>query len=191
MPAVLRESLLFPYTSGLTFVQGLQAAGGWQAVNDAFGKPPSSTEQVIHPDKYASAEEPVKVDLPKDLAKRLGTGWKTGVEDTLGEFQLKVWLANASGGTGAPTADAAVAGWGGDRVALLDGPDGATAVVISTTWDTAQDADEFASAARGAVGGLAGFGDVLAPVDGKTVTVVIGPTADIVGRVENALGLAG
>jgi hypothetical protein len=191
MPAVLRESLLFPYTSGLAFVQGLQAGGGWQAVNDAFGKPPASTEQLLHPDKYASGEAPVKVDLPTDLATRLGAGWKVGLEDTLGEFQLKVWLGNASGGKGAGGAGAAAAGWGGDRVALLDGPNGAAAVVISTTWDTPQDALEFASAADLAVGGLAGSSDVINPVNGKTVTVVIAANADLVGRIENVLGLAG
>jgi hypothetical protein len=191
MPAVLRESLLFPYTSGLNFVQGLQAVGGWKAVDNAFGKPPASTEQVLHPDKYASGEAPIKVDMPKDLAAGLGAGWKVGLEDTLGEFQLKVWLANASGGKGASVADAAAAGWGGDRVALLDGPDGATAVVISTTWDTPQDAVEFAAAADVAAGGLAGSSDAISPVDGKTVTVVIAPSADLVGRIENVLGLAG
>ena len=43
MPAILRESLLFPYLQGLTFVQGLQGSGGWPAVNEAFGRPPAST----------------------------------------------------------------------------------------------------------------------------------------------------
>lgn len=191
MPAVLRESLLFPYTSGLQFVQGLQAAGGWQAVNDAFGKPPASSEQILHPAKYAASEAPVAVDLPKDLATRLGAGWKAGLEDTLGEFSLKVWLANAAGGKGAATAAAASAGWGGDRALLLDGPNGATAVAISTTWDTAGDAAEFATAAGLVVDGLANPGGVLAPAGGKTVTVVIASSTDLVGRVENVLGLAG
>lgn len=191
MPAVLRESLLFPYTSGLSFVQGLQLPGGWQAVNDAFAKPPASTEQVLHPDKYAAGEAPVVVDLPDDLAKRLGAGWKVGLEDTLGEFQLRVWLANAGGGKAAANSLTAADGWGGDRVALIDGPAGATAVAMSTTWDTAADAAEFATAARLVVSGLADPGDVLAPTDGKTVTVVIASTTDLVGRVENVLGLAG
>jgi hypothetical protein len=191
MPAVLRESLLFPYTSGLTFVQGLQMSGGWQAVNDAFATLPATTEQIIHPEKYAAGEAGVVVDLPNDLAKRLGAGWKVGLEDTLGEFSLQVWLANAGGGKGASGAHAAAAGWGGDRVVLLDGPVGATAVAISTTWDTPTDASEFAATAKLVVGGLADPGDVLALVDGKTVTVVIATTADLVGRVENVLGLAG
>jgi hypothetical protein len=191
MPAVLRESLLFPYTSGLQFVQGLQATGGWTAVDDAFARPPASTEQVLHPDKYVANEAPLAVRLPKDLAARLGAGWKVGLEDTLGEFSLKVWLANAGGGKGAATSAPASAGWGGDRVALLDGPDGATAVAISTTWDTPADAAEFATAAGLVVDGLTQPGGVLAPAGGTTVTVVIASSADLVGRVENALGLAG
>jgi hypothetical protein len=145
----------------------------------------------MHPDKYADGEAPVVVDMPDDLAKRLGAGWTVGLEDTLGEFSLKVWLANAGGGKGAATAAAAAAGWGGDRAVLLDGPDGATAVAISTSWDTAADAREFETDARLVVGGLAKPGDVLASAGGKTVTVVIASSSDLVGRVENVLGLAG
>ncbi len=58
MPAVLRETLLFPYTGGLTFTQRLHAGGGWAAVDAAFAKPPASTEQVIHPEKYDSRRGP-------------------------------------------------------------------------------------------------------------------------------------
>jgi hypothetical protein len=190
MPTVLRESLLFPYTSGLRFAQRLQGIGGWEAVDAAFAKPPASTEQVIHPEKYDAAEAPIAVDLPDDLAVRLGDGWSVALEDTLGEFQLSIWLSDAGGGTLAGATEAA-AGWGGDRSAVLTGPDGATAVVIATEWDTAAEATEFATQARLVVGGLADPGDVVALVNGTSVTVVIASSADLVGRVENALGLAG
>ena len=190
MPSVLRESLLFPYTSGLTFTQRLHGFGGWDAVNAAFAKPPATTEQIIHPAKYDLGEKPITVDLPDDLAKRLGAGWSVGLEDTLGEFQLSLWLSDAGGGTLAGANEAA-AGWGGDRAAILDGPGGAVAVVIATEWDTAADASEFAIHARKVVGGLDDPGDVLALVDGTGVTVVIASTSDLVGQVENVLGLAG
>ena len=36
---------------------------------------PESTEQILHPEKYAADEGPVKVAMPVDLAARLGTGW--------------------------------------------------------------------------------------------------------------------
>jgi hypothetical protein len=76
-------------------------------------------------------------------------------------------------------------------VMLLDGPGGATAVAISSTWDTPADAAEFATAAGIVVDGLANPGDVLAPVGGKTVTVVVASSTDLVGHIENVLGLAG
>ncbi len=95
----------------------------------------------------------------------MGAGWSVGMEDTLGEFQLKLWLANAADGAATSQADAtkAAAGWGGDRVALLDGPGGATAIVISSEWDSASDAAEFATQAKLVVASLAGAGEVLAP----------------------------
>ncbi len=190
MPPVLRESLFFPYTAGLTFAQGLQASGGWEAVNAAFSRLPASTEQIIHPEKYTSDEAPIHVDIPDDLAAKMGSGWTTGLEDTLGEFQLKLWLAEA-GGAVASGAEEAAAGWGGDRTIILDGPDGAFAIVIRSEWDTPADAAEFAAKAESVVDGLANPGDVLALVDGTGVTVVIASDQDLVGRVENLLGLAG
>ena len=78
MPPLLRESLTFPYTAGLQFVSNARAAGGWAAVDALYAKPPASTEQVLHPEKYAAGEAPIKVAFPADLAKRLGTGWSVG-----------------------------------------------------------------------------------------------------------------
>ncbi len=193
MPAVLRESLLFPYTGGLTFTQRLHAGGGWPAVDAAFAKPPASTEQVLHPEKYDSDEIPIEVDLPDDLAGRMGTGWSLGMEDTLGEFQLKVWLANAADGAATEQGNAtqAAAGWGGDRVAVLYGPGGATAVVIESEWDSAVDAAEFATQAELVVSSLSGAGDVFTTVGGTKVSIVLAPSDDVVSRLSNVLGLAG
>ena len=92
MPAILRESLFFPYFQGASFVEGLFADGGWAAVDNAFSNPPASSEQILHPAKYAARELPIATALPADLAARLGTSWKSSLEDTFGEFQLGVWL---------------------------------------------------------------------------------------------------
>jgi hypothetical protein len=187
MPKVLQESLLFPYTAGLSFVQALQASGGWDAVNGAFRDPPASTEQVLHPEKYASHEAPVDVTLPADLPAKLGSGWTKGLEDTLGEFQLKVWLDQAGGGSGGPSADTAAAGWGGDRVMLLDGPNGARAIALKTAWDSAADASEFAAAAGPVVANL-GNGKVSPGSDGTTVTVLLGSSPQVTEKLRAALG---
>lgn len=192
MPAVLRESLMFSYTGGLNFTQRLQSGGGWAAVDAAFGKPPASTEQILHPEKYDSGEAPTVVDLPNDLAARMGSGWSLGLEDTLGEFQLKLWLANAAGGVATDQTDAtkAAAGWGGDRVAVLDGPGGVTAVALSSEWDTASDAAEFAAQAKLVVGSLTGAGTVVASNGGTRVLVILAPSNDAVDRLSSVLGPA-
>ena len=78
----------------------------------------------------------------------MGDGWAVALEDTWGEFQTAVWLR--SRGVGAEAQEAA-AGWGGDRLIVLNGPDGSWAVVMSSAWDTAADADAFAAAAQTAV----------------------------------------
>jgi hypothetical protein len=190
MPPILRESLLFPYVQGLSFVQGLQASGGWPAVNAAFARPPASTEQVLHPEKYASAELPIAVTLPKDLATKLGTGWKVAIEDSFGEFQLQVWLRGNSA-IDAGTANAAAAGWGGDRISLVNGPDGAWGVVLRTAWDTPADAAEFEAAATPLVKGLATPASLLPGAGGSERWVLIGSDAATLNRLAGALGLAG
>nr|MBA2300468.1 hypothetical protein [Chloroflexota bacterium] len=47
-PAILVESLLFPYTAGQAFVLPIQTAGGWKAVDALYDDLPSSTEQILH-----------------------------------------------------------------------------------------------------------------------------------------------
>jgi hypothetical protein len=190
MPPVLRETLLFPYIQGLSFVQGLQAAGGWKGVDDAFAKPPASTEQILHPEKYASGEQPVPVTLPKDLAAGLGTGWKVALEDSFGEFQLGVWLRGNTA-IGAGGANDAAAGWAGDRVAVVDGPNGAWGVVLRTAWDTTADASAFEAAATPLVDGLAASASLLPGAGGKERWVVIGSDDATLNRLAGVLGLAG
>ena len=158
-PPVLKDALLFPYLQGLTFVQSIWAQGGWPAVNRVFARLPDSTEQILHPDKYAANDRPVAVPLDgAAIAARLGAGWKATPADTLGEFQIGSWLRarGVTGANGGVSGDAAAAGWGGDRYALIDGPGGAYALVILTTWDTPADATEFATAAAEAIRGVPG-----------------------------------
>ena len=82
---------------------------------------PESTEQILHPEKYAADEAPVAVDLPADLATQLGAGWSVPLEDTFGELQIGIWLRESGVAQGG-RATAAAAGWGGDRLAVVEGP---------------------------------------------------------------------
>jgi hypothetical protein len=169
-PAILRDTLTFPYTTGFGFVAGMQTAGGWPAVDALFTKMPASTEQILHSDKYTAGEAPVAVKLPADLATRLGTGWSVPLQDTFGEYQLGIWLRE--GGVANADATTAAAGWGGDRLAVMEGPAGAWGVVLDTTWDSEKDATEFADAAQTAVAASPHKGQISTPTP-KRVTILI------------------
>jgi hypothetical protein len=143
IPAWMVEELEFPYVTGASFIERLYASGGWSAVDAAFRAPPASTEQVIHTDRYASREAPIKVTAPA-LGKAMGTGWHEAPADTLGEAMLSIWLK----GVGVPSADAAKAaeGWSGDRAVAASGPDGGMVLAVRLAWDSAADATQFAAA---------------------------------------------
>jgi chemotaxis methyl-accepting protein methylase len=189
MPPILRESLTFPYQDGLTFVLRLFGQGGWDAVNAAFARPPASTEQVLHPEKYDSNEAPIAVDLPDDLASRMGSGWKVSLEDTLGEFQLAIWLRGAL--RRVVPANEAAGGWGGDRIAVLEGPNGAWGLGLVTEWDTVGDATEFADAANEAIGTLSSEVSIGHQTGSTTVTLLFASDSPTAVRLDSILGLTG
>ncbi len=190
MPAILRETLMYPYLAGLQFVLARQLSGGWPAVDALYANPPVSTEQVLHPEAYPN-DRPIPVTLPAGLAARMGAGWTTVQQDTLGELQLRVWLEAGGGPAWKPTADAAAAGWGGDRVELVRGPDGTWALILKTAWDRPADAREFNAGATATIGTLGLTGRVLPGAGGTEVDVVLGSDAATMARLANVLGLAG
>ena len=190
MPAILRDPLGFPYTGGFQMtLNAFQQGGGYDAVDQLYAKPPDSTEQVLHPEKFASREAPIEVAFPDDLAARLGDGWKVALQDTFGELLLEIILRDG-GATGSAEA---TAGWGGDRVALVEGPNGEAGVVLDTAWDTESDATEFEAALAPTVAKLTAAGkaaSVLRP-EPTRVVLVTGESPDTMGRLANVLGLAG
>jgi hypothetical protein len=188
-PKILSEPLQFPYTTGFGFINQVNGAGGWQAVDGLYANLPQSTEQILHPEKYQAHEAPVAITLPADLTSKLGSGWTIAMQDTFGELQTGIWLKE--GGVPAATADAAAAGWGGDRLAVLNGPNDAWAVVMDYGWDTDADAAQFESAATTALAKAQGSAKVLPGTGGKTRWVVVGSDDATLNKVANALGLAG
>ena len=172
MPAILEETLLFPYTTGATYLTPAQIQGGWPAVDAFYDRMPESTEQILHPEAYEARERPTVVDIADDLADQLGAGWSVPLEDTFGEFQLGIWLRES--GVTAPSATTAITGWGGDRLAVVEGPGGTWGVILETTWDTVADAAEFASAAQTAINGFSNSAHISAP-GGKVVTILVAP----------------
>jgi len=134
-PPILSESLIFPYLRGMVFCAKLANDGGWKAINEAYENPPQSTEQIIHPEKYrAQPDPPTIVDLGK---LEPGEGWTEIGRNVVGEMQMGVFFR---GRAGKPIA----AGWDGDRFAVFEGPGGKLGLVWLSTWDTEDDARDFA-----------------------------------------------
>lgn len=198
VPALLRRQIEFPYIDGYAFVNAIRGRGDWPAVDATWQAQPLSTEQILHPELYPD-EVPVEVALP-DVAALLGPGWSTSYQQTLGEMQTGVWVADGRKALSLfpvlpaqlPRAEAA-AGWGGDRLVSLDGPDGAWALVWQSDWDSRDDAREFRDAAREAIEDLPGAHVVTsADVSGglsSPVLVLVADSEGTLGDLEMALDL--
>jgi hypothetical protein len=153
-PPVIRESMLFPYQEGLRFVGVLYQRGGWEAVNRAYRDPPTSTEQLLHPERYlGDRDRPQPVAVP-DLRGRLGGGWRPGVEVGFGELDARLLL---QGELAVVAAHRAAAGWDGGRVRTFQRGRG-TALVLRTVWDSEAEAGQFCDAMRGWATGRFGTG---------------------------------
>ncbi len=117
-PHVMRTSLAAPYIYGTLFVHALRRRGGWDAVNRAWDDPPTTTEQILHLDKWLAREPAMAVTAPTFAA--LGAGWKVADEDSEGELGARIafeeWMEPKA------AADAS-SGWGGDRGVLVTSGD--------------------------------------------------------------------
>jgi len=134
-PPVVRDQLVQPYLAGVSFARAVWERSGPSALRDAWGKPPASMEQVLHPERYFAGEGPRSVSV----SVAAPSGSKPLAEGVLGELFLRTLLGEG--------AEAAAEGWGGDAWRLWD-VGGRTALAWRSEWDTTRDADEFWSALR-------------------------------------------
>ncbi len=134
-PRFLREMLVFPYLRGQEFCASLYGRGGYEEVSKAYANPPTSTAQILHPEKYLAnpREEPMAIQWAELKAK----GEAPVGDNTVGEMGVRIlfteWLDAA-------TAEKAATGWRGDRYLYFAGGD---AILWKTVWATAGDATEF------------------------------------------------
>ncbi|HXI83111.1 MAG TPA: hypothetical protein VNL17_03360 [Verrucomicrobiae bacterium] len=140
-PPYLREMLMFPYQEGQQFVTTLYSSGGTAAIDTAFRHPPTTTKDILHPDKFLHQRAtPEHLDLPK-----LEAGdWRLIGSNSLGEFGTRFVLGQ---GMGAYDAQIQAEGWNGDRYQVYErGTNGPTALVWVIAWETEPQAAEFAAA---------------------------------------------
>ncbi|MGH2379930.1 MAG: hypothetical protein ACRDG7_01765 [Candidatus Limnocylindria bacterium] len=166
VPDWMISKVIFPYTTGLTWVQQIWSEGGFAAVDEAWASPPDSTEQVIHFEKWADREEPIAVSGPA-LAEALGPDWRQVESTPVGEATIGIVLEHF--GVDPDAAAEAAAGWGGDRLTVAAAPDGAFALAWIIAWDSPSDADEFSEAYQAALDALPFPADLVEMADGRTL----------------------
>ncbi|HXX68687.1 MAG TPA: hypothetical protein VEK07_15980, partial [Polyangiaceae bacterium] len=92
--------------------------GGWSEVNRAWDTAPTTTEQILHLEKWDAHELPVTVSAPP--FSTLGHGWAVADEDSEGELGARLafeeWMDPAA-------AAETSSGWGGDRGVLVNSGD--------------------------------------------------------------------
>jgi len=162
-----------PYAEGEPWVTGVYERGGWDAVNDLYGDPPRSSEQVIHPDTRGD-DEPERVSVPDRSTARWERLTRENRRDvvTAGEAGLATMFLDTAfddrpGGLVAPRsvlnreADGSLdpvdpvdydvnysTGWAGDALAVYRTPDGDPGYVWRLGFDDDAEAREFARGYR-------------------------------------------
>src|SRR5215207_3546213 len=137
-PPLLTETFIFRYRDGLHFVETLRRARPAVSLDEVFRRPPQSSEQVLHPEKYLSGESPREVEF--DLEGFADEGWRPAATTPLGEIGVRGLLL---AGVTSDEAKRAAAGWGGDRSFAFEREGRAPLFVWRTVWDTPRDAQEF------------------------------------------------
>ncbi len=188
-PRFLRELLAFPYVDGFAFVARERATASWAAIDAIWARPPESTTQILHPEKYDRRQSPIEIELPP--LPLMGDGLRLARADTLGELVLRIWLAAPGPGLAAdplltprpqsarPPAGAAIASRSTcrpppmrprRRPADAGAPAparSAAALAWLTTWESDADADDFLQSVAPRLAALAAGGEreIALPID--------------------------
>jgi hypothetical protein len=161
IPLVVREQSYFPYVEGprwLGQVLGEEALRGdsyGPAADRLFVRPPESTAQILHPERYERNQAPVAVDLG-DTRQVLGTAWRETRQGVLGELDHRLLIQRY---LDAAIASRAAEGWAGSTYAIFENTAREIAVLVRTRWDDATEATEWVDAYADAV--KARYGDTL------------------------------
>ena len=205
--------VLVPYVQGKAFVDTVRGQDGWEAVDELHERPPESSTQVIHPEKYPDME-PANVTVAdrstdawsrlgaSDIAQLLGVAGDRRGSDTLGEAAIYAMLVDNNV---IEVEDQRAyehgfsAGWAGDQLVAYKN-ETELGYVWESAWESQEDADQFASAYRQVLeeNGALGTGDGVFVIpdgpfegafrltqEGSTVRIVNAPTDDTLDEIHS------
>ena len=181
-PSYIVDLLQFPYNEGARFATALGKQGGFDILNAAYSKPPTTTEQIYDLDRFESGEPGVVIDL----ATLELDGYRLVDSGVWGRAGLEALFEPSLG----RNARLAAEGWGGDSYQVyFDGEQ--TVFVIVLVGDTEFETDELHD-------GWASFVAAQVPssstatvgfVPDGNVAVVISPDQGAVTTVADALAI--
>jgi hypothetical protein len=137
VPRLFVRTADFTWRRGAVFALTLYARA---ALDKTYARPPESTEQIIHPEKYINQEKPI-LFIPRKTADFLGeNGFKQIYSTVFGELGVALLLE-----THFPQENLASVseGWGGDSLTVFQKEGSPPLVLWLTDWDTEEDAIEF------------------------------------------------
>lgn len=168
-PLAVREGMVFPYLGGAEFMRWWDSAHAGEPL-PTLATMPRSTEQILHPARYAMGDSPLPVRFADPVGDAL-------YEDTFGELELQTLATVLRGGgevlTGTPI------GWGGDRFRIYRTAAG-PALVWYLAWDDEAALGRFrgTSGVRLLAAKRVGYRTTVEPVGGTgrpTILIVIAP----------------
>jgi hypothetical protein len=142
-PLYLKLTLVFPYTKGMTFQQAVLVRDPQIGFGEVFLRPPVSTQQILHPEKYFEHVQPTDPALP---VVHLPHGYKGLVGGELGELEQGILLEQYVGKSRA----ARLAGhWRGCNFELQESKKAGRVVLLyATEWDSEESAAQYFTAYR-------------------------------------------
>lgn len=146
IPEGVLAVMLLAQALGPNVVRGILDRGGSSRLDEAFRSPPTTSEQLIDPDRFLRGEHPATVDLPEADGRVVQHGM-------LGQSVLQLLLQLSDDGSmidpaRQESATRASRGWGGDRYVTWRARGNAC---IRVTWvmDTPEDLAELGDALDG------------------------------------------
>ncbi len=142
-PLYERITLIFPYTKGMLFQNTVFERDNQEGFAEVFRKPPVSTQQILHPEKYFAGVKPTDPALPEQRLR----GYKGLVGGSLGELEHAILLEQYAG---KPRAAEISSHWRGSSFELLENTKAHRVVLLySSEWDSEESARRYFTAYRG------------------------------------------
>ena len=88
-PRYLQETLLFPYTQGMLFQQAVVEKMGKAAFSEVFLRPPETTQEILHPERYFEHAKRVRLTIPAFPSQR---NYHAFTDGELGELDNSILL---------------------------------------------------------------------------------------------------